>query len=282
MRVKDIKPGTFNLGPMYLSNVNGTLYFASSDRVSSTELWTSDGTDAGTVLVKRFTSGTPSSSISQIIQVNGKLYLVATTQEYGSEIWVADLELPTPAGDYNQNGVVDAADYVLWRKTFGSTTSLQANGDDAGASTGIIDEADYAAWRNNFGNVAWTAGSGDAAPGLAPAEEAGGGSALSAPMVDAVLSALPGKVRYSVSDRAGATFLRQKSTPIVSSIVAEAPSNDVAILLAMAAEEPQHTWPRTSEDGANEPPIDSNSISSLLDRDELFEPWESTAALLVP
>ena len=41
-------------------------------------------------------------------------------------------------GDYNQNGIVDAADYVVWRKTDGS-------------------QAGYDLWRTNFGR---TAGSG--------------------------------------------------------------------------------------------------------------------------
>ncbi len=59
-------------------------------------------------------------------------------------------------GDYNQNGVVDAPDYVLWRKTLGSTTSLQADG----SLNGMVDMNDYDVWRANFGA---TAGSGSLA-----------------------------------------------------------------------------------------------------------------------
>ena len=59
--------------------------------------------------------------------------------------------LVPPTGDYNGDGVVDAADYTVWRDTLGSTTDLRANGDDTGASAGVIDEADYAVWRANFG-----------------------------------------------------------------------------------------------------------------------------------
>ena len=65
---------------------------------------------------------------------------------------IIDFEPAVPvAGDYNGNGSVDAADYVVWRNTLGSTTELSANGDDTGASMGIIDAADYAVWRSNFG-----------------------------------------------------------------------------------------------------------------------------------
>jgi hypothetical protein len=58
---------------------------------------------------------------------------------------------PTLVGDYNGDGKVDAADYTVWRDTFGSTTDLRANGDNDGASQGVIDQADYLAWSQNFG-----------------------------------------------------------------------------------------------------------------------------------
>jgi len=51
------------------------------------------------------------------------------------------------AGDYNNNGVVDAADYVVWRDTLGSTSDLTADG----VPNGVIDEADYVLWKDNFG-----------------------------------------------------------------------------------------------------------------------------------
>jgi hypothetical protein len=64
--------------------------------------------------------------------------------------------------DYNSNGVVDAADYVLWRNSLGSTTDLRADasGPTAGVANGIVDQADYTYWRSNFGAVVPTYGSG--------------------------------------------------------------------------------------------------------------------------
>lgn len=51
-------------------------------------------------------------------------------------------------GDYNNNGIVDAADYVLWRKTRGQTGSgLAADGN----KDNRIDAADYNVWKANFG-----------------------------------------------------------------------------------------------------------------------------------
>ena len=68
----------------------------------------------------------------------------------------------SPLGDYNHNGVVDAADYTIWRDTLGSTTDLRANGNNIRGSAGVIDEADYVIWRNNFGKSGFGAGSGQA------------------------------------------------------------------------------------------------------------------------
>ena len=73
------------------------------------------------------------------------------------------LQLPRLAGDYNDNGIVDAADYTVWRDTLGSTTDLRANGDNAGASAGKIDQADFVVWKTNFGNHAGSGASGGSA-----------------------------------------------------------------------------------------------------------------------
>jgi hypothetical protein len=53
------------------------------------------------------------------------------------------------AGDYNGNGVVDAADYTVWRDALGQHV-LNFSGAD-GDGDGVIDEGDYAVWKENFG-----------------------------------------------------------------------------------------------------------------------------------
>lgn len=52
------------------------------------------------------------------------------------------------AGDYNNDGTVDAADYVVWRKNNGTTINLP--NDPFG---GTIGSAQYATWRSNFGKT---------------------------------------------------------------------------------------------------------------------------------
>jgi hypothetical protein len=53
-------------------------------------------------------------------------------------------------GDFNVDGIVDAADYVVWRGSLGSTVSTHGGGAD-GNFDGHITQADYEVWRANFG-----------------------------------------------------------------------------------------------------------------------------------
>ncbi len=62
-------------------------------------------------------------------------------------------------GDYNNNGAVDAADYVVWRKALGTNYDLP---NRAPGITGDASPADFTAWRANFGNTAAAAASGAA------------------------------------------------------------------------------------------------------------------------
>jgi hypothetical protein len=62
------------------------------------------------------------------------------------------------AGDYNRNGVVDAADYALWRDTLGQSVTAGSGAD--GDNNGNIEPADYNIWRANFGSPSPAAGTG--------------------------------------------------------------------------------------------------------------------------
>jgi len=72
------------------------------------------------------------------------------------------------AGDYNRDDIVNAADYVVWRRTLGQTNVPPYSGAD-GDGDGDILTADYGVWRANFGMTG--AGSGSLA--LAIPEAAG-------------------------------------------------------------------------------------------------------------
>jgi hypothetical protein len=66
-------------------------------------------------------------------------------------------ELGALAGDFNHNGVVDMADYVLWRNSVGSSANRYSAAD--ADSNGVVDQADYAIWRGGFGTTAGGVGS---------------------------------------------------------------------------------------------------------------------------
>ena len=76
---------------------------------------------------------------------------------------LVDLVIPDPLihpGDYNDDGTVDAADYVVWRNTLGQTVPNygQSNAELGtgadGDGDGIITDADYDVWRARFGETA--------------------------------------------------------------------------------------------------------------------------------
>ncbi len=82
-------------------------------------------------------------------------YPISVTLAGGSEDWSKTgnftVKVGVP-GDYNDNGVVDAADYVLWRK--GGPLQFEVD------TPGSVDAADYTAWRTRFGNTTAGVGSG--------------------------------------------------------------------------------------------------------------------------
>jgi predicted carbohydrate-binding protein with CBM5 and CBM33 domain len=54
------------------------------------------------------------------------------------------------AGDYNNDRVVDAADYTAWRDHVGAAAGTLPNDVDGG----VIGAAQYARWKANFGKTA--------------------------------------------------------------------------------------------------------------------------------
>jgi hypothetical protein len=69
-----------------------------------------------------------------------------TVQQQGNNL-ILFFGNPTLAGDYNGDGIVNAADYVTWRQAMATGGTLF----NETASPGVVDQADYDAWRANFG-----------------------------------------------------------------------------------------------------------------------------------
>jgi hypothetical protein len=80
--------------------------------------------------------------------------------------WTSMVEaVATINADYNRNGVVDAADYVLWRRTVGQS-GAGLNADGNGDRT--VDQNDFTFWQQRFGLVTSAAAAGQAASGAVP------------------------------------------------------------------------------------------------------------------
>jgi hypothetical protein len=69
---------------------------------------------------------------------------------------------PALPGDYNGNSFVDAADYVVWRKTLNTAVMPPYSGAD-GDGDGQITADDHNVWRTNFGKTLATAATGASA-----------------------------------------------------------------------------------------------------------------------
>ena len=57
--------------PHFLTEVGGTLYFVADDGMQGFELWTSDGTGAGTAIVKDIWPGSASSRPRPLLEIVG-------------------------------------------------------------------------------------------------------------------------------------------------------------------------------------------------------------------
>jgi prepilin-type N-terminal cleavage/methylation domain-containing protein/prepilin-type processing-associated H-X9-DG protein len=83
------------------------------------------------------------------------------------------------AGDYNENNIIDAADYAVWRDAVTAGFSALPNRDPA--KNGLVDEDDFTFWRTHFGETLGAgAGAGQAVP-RAPSAAAADGRATVVP-----------------------------------------------------------------------------------------------------
>lgn len=60
--------------------------------------------------------------------------------------------VPKLIGDYNEDGVVNAADYIRWRNSAGQIVDPYRGAD--GDGSGGVDQLDYDSWKANYGSVA--------------------------------------------------------------------------------------------------------------------------------
>lgn len=82
-------------------NANGKFYFAKHDDIYGDELWQSDGTGGGTILVRDINAGTSSSFPGDLTFCNGRLLFRANTNRSGNELWSTSASGTTLVKDIN-------------------------------------------------------------------------------------------------------------------------------------------------------------------------------------
>lgn len=152
----------------YLANYNGTLVFIGYDATHGYELWKSDGTTSGTVLVKDINPGTssafpggPNDFNPNFKTINGVLYFAAKDDINGIELWKSD---GTEAGttrikDINPTGDSYPAEFTLFNNEIFFRANEPSSGYELwktdGTSTGTtmvinIDSTVYNSVPQNF------------------------------------------------------------------------------------------------------------------------------------
>lgn len=87
--LKDINPnGASNPGGF--TCISGVVYFSANDGVHGTELWKTDGTEAGTVMVKDIEPGSGSSFPTTFMDVDGAIYFTTNDVANGVRLWTTD------------------------------------------------------------------------------------------------------------------------------------------------------------------------------------------------
>jgi ELWxxDGT repeat protein len=116
--VKDINPGApggypNSSEPLHLTNVNGTLFFSAFHPDFGRELWKSNGTAAGTVLVKDIMSGSEGAEPGSLVKSGNLLYFSAFDDPTsGSQLWKSN---GTSNGSVllTQNGLGDSPFFLI-------------------------------------------------------------------------------------------------------------------------------------------------------------------------
>jgi ELWxxDGT repeat protein len=189
--VKDVRPGISSSSPSNLIPLGDTLFFTANDGTNGTELWKSDGTEAGTTLAVELSPGSVSTSfVNNSFRAAGdKVFFVATPSGGVRQLFVSDgtlagtesiftstsinnltvtdsflyfssgndlyavplFETLTP-GDFDGDGDVDGADFVAWQTNYPKPSGASLAEGDANGD-GKVDGADFAVWQDSFSST---------------------------------------------------------------------------------------------------------------------------------
>ncbi len=138
--------------PTNFTEFNDQLYFTANDGQSGSELFVSDGTEAGTQLVKDLVLGSNdygyplSSSPYNLIEFNNRLYFTANDGQSGNELWATDgtssgtqLVADINPGNYDSNSDLPRSSYSSNFIEFSDRLFFTANDGESGNELFVSD-----------------------------------------------------------------------------------------------------------------------------------------------
>ena len=146
---------------------NGLIFVNEDSETANGETWMNAPDGSGltligdTIGINGATETSGVLDVSKLVGYRPGSILLTDNQGIFSSLTVLIHPQATLAADYNANGVVDAADYTVWRDSFGqSDAGLPADGN----ANGQVDVDDYDFWRAEFGTGFPRDGAGSGSP----------------------------------------------------------------------------------------------------------------------
>lgn len=107
--------------------------------------------DAQLVIAGRNRGGSVFDQGANVDIAQVRIYNDALTETEVLQNFSVGLTMAAVPGDYNNDGVVDAADYTVWRDRLGQVFPLP--NEVSGITPGTVTQEDYTAWKARFGNT---------------------------------------------------------------------------------------------------------------------------------
>ncbi len=147
--IKNIGPesfGSINISNTFLKTLNNEVLFIANDRIHGDELWKTNGTEEGTILIKdineenRFSGSSINLSQATLNPNTSEIYFTANDGIHGKELWKTDgtEEGTTLIKDINQNNISKLKNFNNWYYFTAENSVWKTDGTNEG--TTLIDE----------------------------------------------------------------------------------------------------------------------------------------------
>lgn len=149
----DINPGSNDSSPSGFNIINDVMYFNADDGIHGVELWKTDGTESGTVMIKDINIGPNGSHASIISAMGSTIFLAADDGIHGMELWktdgtsagtmmVKDIRSGSDGGATYARGGTVVGNHLFFSGNDGSNVLMGGLWKSDGTETGTVKIAD--------------------------------------------------------------------------------------------------------------------------------------------